>query len=105
MFKRESSGVYRFGSKRVGVKVERDTIQIRVGGGYLAIDQFLEQYTPMEIEKLERNNPVTLKTFSEMNCAQKTIVNKSVKALTPMKSLSKRSSSIERSPLINVNKN
>ena len=46
MFLRESSGVYEFGSRRVMVKVERDKIQIKVGGGYLSIDEFLDQYTP-----------------------------------------------------------
>ena len=35
MFMRESEGVYQFGSKRVGVKVDKDKINIRVGGGYL----------------------------------------------------------------------
>jgi len=42
MFMRETAGVYEFGSKRVSVKVERDKIQIKVGGGYLSIDEFLD---------------------------------------------------------------
>lgn len=42
MFMRESEGVYQFGSKRVGVKVDKDKINIRVGGGYLSIDEFLD---------------------------------------------------------------
>ena len=45
------------------VKVERDKIQIKVGGGYLSIDEFLDQYTPAELEKLERRDP--LKRFTE----------------------------------------
>lgn len=64
MFMRESEGVYVFGSRRVAVKVERgDKIQIKVGGGYLSIDEFLDLYTPAELEKLERRDP--LKRFSE----------------------------------------
>jgi hypothetical protein len=63
MFMRESAGVYEFGSKRVAVKVEGNKIQVRVGGGYLSIDEFLDQYTPQELEKLARNDP--LKRFSE----------------------------------------
>lgn len=55
---RESEGVYMFGSKRVSVKVEQQNIKIRVGGGYLSIDEFLDQYTPGELERLERQNPV-----------------------------------------------
>ena len=60
---RESSGVYEFGSKRVRVEVQRDKITIKVGGGYLSIDEFLDQYTPDELAKLERKDP--LKRMSE----------------------------------------
>lgn len=57
MFMRESSGVYEFGSRRVMVRVERGKIQIKVGGGYLSIDEFLNQYTPEELGKLQRRDP------------------------------------------------
>ena len=73
MFLRESEGVYEFGSKRVMVKVERDKIQIKVGGGYLSIDEFLDQYTPAELEKLERRDP--LKRFTERVAVQKVLAN------------------------------
>ena len=52
MFMRESEGVYEFGSRKVLVKVEREKIMIKVGGGYISIDEFLDQYTPVELEKL-----------------------------------------------------
>ena len=43
MFMRESEGVYQFGSKRVNVRIEKGgKIKIRVGGGYLSIDEFLD---------------------------------------------------------------
>jgi CYTH domain-containing protein len=71
MFMRESEGVYQFGSKRVGVKVDKDKINIRVGGGYLSIDEFLDQYTPAELEKLERKDP--MKRFQEKVSVSKTI--------------------------------
>ena len=71
MFMRESAGVYEFGSRRILVKVERDKIQIKVGGGFLGIDEFLDQYTPAELEKLERRDP--LKKFSEKVALQKTV--------------------------------
>ena len=66
---RESEGVYQFGSKRVGLKVAKDKIEIRVGGGFLSIDEFLDQYTPAELEKLERKDP--LKRLSERIAVQK----------------------------------
>ena len=42
LFMRETEGVYQFGSKRVMVKIDKDKINIRVGGGYLSIDEFLD---------------------------------------------------------------
>ena len=42
LFMRESEGVYQFGTRRVMVKVERGKIMIKVGGGYLSIDEFLD---------------------------------------------------------------
>jgi len=71
MFMRESEGVYQFGSKRVAVKVDKDKINIRVGGGFLSIDEFLDQYTPAELEKLERKDP--MKRFAEKVAVSKTI--------------------------------
>ena len=71
MFMRESSGVYEFGSKRIRVEVQREKITIKVGGGYLSIDEFLDQYTPDELAKLERKDP--LKRFNEHVAVQKVI--------------------------------
>jgi hypothetical protein len=42
MFMRETEGVYEFGSRKVQVKVEGGKILIRVGGGYLSVDEFLD---------------------------------------------------------------
>lgn len=83
MFMRESEGVYQFGTKRVAVKVEKDNIKIRVGGGFLSIDEFLDQYTPVELEKLERKDP--LKRFSEKVAIQKTIVNNVARENSPIR--------------------
>lgn len=84
MFMRETEGVYQFGTKRVAVRVDKDKINIRVGGGYLSIDEFLDQYTPAELEKLERKDP--LKKFSEKVAVQKTIVNNGVREGSPVRS-------------------
>lgn len=58
MFMREADGVYQFGTKRIRITCVRDKIQIQVGGGYLSIDEFLDQYTPVELERLERKDPM-----------------------------------------------
>ena len=67
MFMRESSGVYEFGTKRIAVEVHQGRIKVRVGGGYMSIDEFIDQYTPTELEKLARNDPL-------MKFAQKVVV-------------------------------
>ena len=57
MFLRESEGVYYFGQRRVHVKIERgDQIFVRVGGGYMHIDEFINTYTDSEVEKYERRD-------------------------------------------------
>lgn len=54
LFVREKFGVYLFGKRRVVIKLEQDKIIVRVGGGFLAIDEFVEIYTPIEIEKIQK---------------------------------------------------
>ena len=84
MFMRESEGVYQFGTKRIGVKVAKDKIEIRVGGGFLSIDEFLDQYTPAELEKLERKDPIKRK--SERLVVQKVLVGKEQRESSPIQS-------------------
>ena len=46
MFLRESEGVYQFGQKRVYIKIEKgNQLLVRVGGGFMHIDEFVQQYT------------------------------------------------------------
>ena len=85
MFMRDSEGVYEFGSKRINVRIEKGRILIRVGGGYLSIDEFLDQFTPVELEKLERRDP--LKRFSEKVAMTKAVQghNIAAKSASPQK--------------------
>ena len=76
MFLREASGVYEFGTKRVEVRVAKGKILVRVGGGYMNIDEFLEQYTPLELEKIERRDPN--KRFAEKVALAKTVEGKHI---------------------------
>ena len=85
---RESEGIYQFARKRVCVRVDKDNINIRVGGGYLSIDEFLDTYTPQELEKLERKDP--LKKFSEKVAVQKTLVGNEVRENSPIRSPQRR---------------
>ena len=59
LFLRESTGVYQFGQKRVFIKIEKgNRILVKVGGGYLKIEDFIALYTPEEVEKTKRRDPV-----------------------------------------------
>ena len=40
-FEREAPGIYRFARKKVFMKIEGETIVIRVGGGFLTINEFV----------------------------------------------------------------
>jgi hypothetical protein len=39
---REGEGIYKYGKKRVFMKIENDLIIIRVGGGYLTMEEFID---------------------------------------------------------------
>lgn len=51
LFVRESEGVYTYGKRRVFIKIEKDSIIVRVGGGFLTIDEFIDNYSPYEVRK------------------------------------------------------
>lgn len=55
MFVRLQPGIYSFGSKKVCVKVENQKINIRIGGGYMRINEFLEKYTTIELDRSIRD--------------------------------------------------
>lgn len=55
MFIRLNPGIYQFGSKKICIRVEQGKINIRVGGGYLYIADFLDQFTTLELEKALRD--------------------------------------------------
>ena len=89
MFMRESEGVYQFGSKKVYVRVDKDKINIRVGGGFLAIDEFLDQYSPAELDKMMRKDPLT--KFTEKVAVQKTLSGKELRESSPIRSATNQS--------------
>jgi hypothetical protein len=50
--KRLGAGKYLFGSKQILAKIINGKLVIRVGGGYMSADEFIEQYGRIEILKL-----------------------------------------------------
>lgn len=55
-FYRQDFEVYIFGTKRIFVKLDCGRISIRVGGGFMQLEDFLEIYTKQELEKMENRN-------------------------------------------------
>lgn len=54
LFVREQEGIYSYGKRRVFIKIEKEQIIIRVGGGFLTIDEFIESYSPYEVRKRQK---------------------------------------------------
>jgi len=52
--KRIAPGKYLFGTKNIMAKIINGKLVIRVGGGYMSADEFIEQYGKMEMMKMMR---------------------------------------------------
>ena len=50
-FDREDHGRYNFGTKKIFVKLEQGKLLIRVGGGYMQVEDFVKLYSPVELER------------------------------------------------------
>ena len=58
LFVREAEGVYTYCKKKVYIMInEKDNLIVRVGGGYMSLEQFIESYNPFQCwkPKLSRN--------------------------------------------------
>lgn len=51
---RMGGGYYLFGTKKIYAKILNGKLVIRVGGGYMIITEFLNQYSEIELKKIER---------------------------------------------------
>ena len=56
--KRISTGKYLFGSKTISAKIVNGRLLIRVGGGYLNFEEFIRQYAPSELVKLNATESI-----------------------------------------------
>ena len=52
--KRIAEGQYIFGTKKIFAKIQNERLVIRVGGGYMMIEDFLTTYTAQELSKMKR---------------------------------------------------
>ena len=62
LFKKTSTNNYEYGTQKVMVKIEGDTIRIRYIGGYLLIDKFIEMNAANEEKKLKKQNEKNIST-------------------------------------------
>ena len=68
-FKRDSYGVYFFGSKKIMIKIEREKIIVRTGGGFLPIEQFIDTYLVSELDKqFKASDLKELDKFEKYKC-------------------------------------
>lgn len=51
---RMGNGYYLFGTRKIYAKIMNGKLVIRVGGGYMNITEFLDQYSEVEMNKIER---------------------------------------------------
>lgn len=52
--KRLGNGYYMFGTRKIYAKIINGKLVIRVGGGYMGIDEFMKHYLDVELLKVER---------------------------------------------------
>lgn len=50
-FDREDHGIYNYGTKKIFVKLEQGKLLIRVGGGFMQVEDFVKMYSPVELER------------------------------------------------------
>ena len=79
-FTREEPGVYLFGTKRIFIKLENGNIVIRIGGGFTSISNFIEIYTPIELERQEEAVEEALPVFKS---TQARLANSPQKGMSP----------------------
>ena len=67
IFKKLSTNNYEYGTQKIMIKIEGDTIRIRYIGGYLLIDKFIEINSIIEEKKLKKNNNEKSNATSKKN--------------------------------------
>jgi len=48
---RMKEGVYMYGKTKLGIMIANGRAIIRVGGGYMSLEEFLKTYTPLEMAR------------------------------------------------------
>jgi hypothetical protein len=81
-FTREEQGIYLFGTKRVFLKLENGNLAIRIGGGFTSIQNFIEIYTSIELERQEEAIEEAVPQFKN---SQARFVHSPQKGMSPLR--------------------
>jgi len=54
---RLAAGFYMFGTKKIFAKILNTKLVVRVGGGFMGIDEFINMYGEIELSKTKRCTP------------------------------------------------
>jgi hypothetical protein len=74
-------GYYMFGSKKIFCKIINGKLVVRVGGGYMGIEEFIMTYGKQEVDKagLIKNLEEQVKANGNSNFSAASMVNKNKK--------------------------
>ena len=68
-FIRKDHGLYLYGTRKILIRLERNKLLVKVGGGFLNIEDFIEKYTDVELDKINNReyeaSPKTKKFLSK----------------------------------------
>ena len=67
---RIEQGRYIFGTKKISAKIQNGKLIIRVGGGYMSVDEFVSQYGSIELEKMQLDISPTRQSAMSTSFAQ-----------------------------------
>lgn len=66
LIKKLGGGYYLFGTKKIFCKISNGKLVVRVGGGYMGIEEFIMQYGASEAKKAADLDNMTQETIDRM---------------------------------------
>lgn len=89
-FDREDQGIYNYGTKKIFVKLEQGKLLIRVGGGYMQVEDFVKLYSPIEIERFGTQKKEQAQKVRQSylgKYADSLVVNKNKQEMSPERAI------------------
>lgn len=78
--KRMASGKYMFGTKQILAKIINGKLVIRVGGGYMSAEEFIETYGRIELMKMQKAEELNQSSANGTDKLSQSMSGKSLKA-------------------------